>query len=273
MEVMIGSTRLDLVEGDLTALPADAIINPANAELQLGAGVAGAIRQRGGPAIQAECAALAPIAVGQAVLTGGGALPARHVIHAVGPRWGEGDEDEKLARATRASLTLAEERGLGWVAFPALSTGVFGFPIDRCAAIMLGTVIAFLLPGSHLRRVTFSLWGAEAYQVFAAELARHDLGGGNRLPPGPEAAEAGSIVVELLLFAVLRDAIGTDRVRLTLPAPATAGDALAAVVARHPAVAQHQPSLRLAVNCEYADPGRELATGDEVALIPPTCGG
>ncbi len=180
IRVTVGATCLELVAGDLTELAADAIVNAANTELQLGAGVAGAIRAKGGPTIQAECDRLAPIAVGEAVMTGGGRLRARHVIHAVGPRRGEGGEDEKLAAATRASLTLAEENGLGWVAFPAISTGVFGFPMDRCAAIMLGTAIAFLVPGSHLERVTFCLWGDEALAVFAAELARHELKSGER---------------------------------------------------------------------------------------------
>jgi O-acetyl-ADP-ribose deacetylase (regulator of RNase III) len=173
--VTVGSTVLELVEGDLTELMADAIVNPANSELKLGAGVAGAIRTRGGPAIQAECDRLAPIPVGEAVVTGGGRLPARAVIHAVGPRQGEGDEEEKLAQVTRRVLELAEERGLKWIALPAISTGVFGFPMDRCAAIMLGTAIAFLLPGSHLERLTFCLWGEEAFCTFAEELACHSI--------------------------------------------------------------------------------------------------
>ena len=175
IQVTVGKTRLELVEGDLTDIPADAIVNAANSKLVLGAGVAGSIFDRGGPAIQDECDLLAPVAVGGAVLTGGGDLPARHVIHAVGPRFGEGDEEEKLAQATRASLTLAEERGLRWIALPAISTGVYGFPLERAAAVMLGTTIAFLIPGSHLERVTFCLWGDKVFTAFAAELARHEI--------------------------------------------------------------------------------------------------
>jgi O-acetyl-ADP-ribose deacetylase (regulator of RNase III) len=171
VQVKVGSTVIELVEGDLTELPADAIVNPANSELKLGAGVAGAIRTRGGPAIQAECDRLAPIPVAEVAVTGAGSLLARAVFHAVGPRWGEGDEEEKLAQVTRRVLELAEERGLKWIALPAISTGVFGFPMDRCAAIMLGTAIAFLLPGSHLERVTFCLWGEQAFRTFAGELA------------------------------------------------------------------------------------------------------
>ncbi len=175
IQVTVGTTRLELVAGDLTDIPADAIVNAANSELVLGDGVAGAIYDRGGPSIQDECDLLAPVDVGGAVMTGGGDLPARHVIHAVGPRLGEGDEEEKLARATRASLALAEERGFRWIALPAISTGVYGFPLERAAQVMLGTAIAFLLPGSHLERVTFCLWGDEAFAAFAAELARHEI--------------------------------------------------------------------------------------------------
>lgn len=175
IHITAGTTLLELVEGDLTELDHDAIVNPANSALQLGGGVAGAIRDKGGPAIQAECDRLAPIGVGEAVMTGGGRLLARQVIHAVGPRMGEGDEEEKLAAATRRALELSEERGLRSLALPAISTGIFGFPIDRAAAVMLGTAIAFLLPGSHLERVTFCLWGEAAFGAFAAELARHEL--------------------------------------------------------------------------------------------------
>lgn len=175
IQVTVGTTILELVEGDLTELPADAIVNPANSELVLGAGVAGAIRSKGGATVQAECDRLAPIQVGEAVITGGGRLAARRVIHAVGPRWGEGDEEEKLASAVRRVLQLSEEHGLRWVALPAISTGVFGFPVERAAAILLGTAIAFLLPGSHIERLTLCLWGEEAFRIFADELACHEV--------------------------------------------------------------------------------------------------
>jgi O-acetyl-ADP-ribose deacetylase (regulator of RNase III) len=173
----VGSTVVELITGDLTELAADAIVNAAGPSLKMGGGVAGAIRTKGGPTIQEECDRLGPIQVGEAVLTGAGELPARHVIHAVGPRMGEGDEDEKLASATRRALEIAEECDLKWIALPAISTGIFGFPLDRAAAVMVGTAIAFLIPGSHLERVTFCLWGAEAFEVFAEEIARHELAG------------------------------------------------------------------------------------------------
>jgi O-acetyl-ADP-ribose deacetylase (regulator of RNase III) len=126
-EYKINDTDLLLVEGDITDQDTDAIVNPANAMLQLGAGVAGAIREKGGETIQEECDRLGGTYVGGAVMTGGGNLKAKHVIHAVGPRMGEGDEDTKLRNATMNSLLLAEEHDLKSIAFPAIGTGVFGF--------------------------------------------------------------------------------------------------------------------------------------------------
>jgi len=171
--MQIADSTIEIVEGDLTDLDTDAIVNPANANLQLGGGVAGAIARRGGPSIQAECDRHGPIRVGEAALTGAGELAARVVIHAVGPRMGEGDEDEKLASATRSALTLAERHGLESIALPAISTGIFGYPLDRCAQVMLGTIVAFIAPGAHLRRVVVCLWGEEAFTCFARELELH----------------------------------------------------------------------------------------------------
>src|SRR6476620_6760866 len=128
--VTLDHTQLELVEGDITELEVDAIVNAANEHLQLGTGVAGAIRQKGGPSIQVECDRIGGAPVGTAVMTGAGNLKARRVIHAVGPRMGEGDEDKKLASAVRAALGLADRRGMKSIALPAISTGTFGFPID-----------------------------------------------------------------------------------------------------------------------------------------------
>src|SRR5215467_4612242 len=133
----IDKTQLELVEGDITDLDVDVIVNAANDQLQLGTGVAGAIRQRGGPSIQEECNRIGGTPVGTAVMTGAGHLKSRQVIHAVGPRFGEGDEDKKLANAVRAALALADRHGLRSIAMPAISTGVFGFPLDRAARVML----------------------------------------------------------------------------------------------------------------------------------------
>ena len=132
MDVQIGDRTLELVEGDITEMETDAIVNAANDRLVLGGGVAGAIRRKGGPQIQAECDRIGGTFVGGAVLTTGGRLKARYVIHAVGPRMGEGNEDEKLRNATLNSLKLADEHGLKSLAFPAISAGIFGFPIQRC---------------------------------------------------------------------------------------------------------------------------------------------
>jgi len=172
MKTDIEGRTLELVEGDITEMDTDAIVNAANARLILGGGVAGAIRRKGGPQIQAECDRIGGTFVGGAVLTTGGNLKARHVIHAVGPRMGEGQEHDKLRSATLNSLRLAEEHHLRSIAFPAISTGIFGFPIERCAEIMLATTIGYLQGKTGLGRVVFCLFGQDSYEVFAAELGR-----------------------------------------------------------------------------------------------------
>jgi len=173
MEARIGDRIIQLVQGDLTELAVDAIVNAANAQLVLGAGVAGAIRTKGGPSIQEECDAIGGTTVGQAVITGAGNLKARHVIHAVGPRMGEGNEDEKLRLATWNSLLRATENGLTSIAFPAISTGIFGFPKDRCAAIMLGAARQFLEQQStSVAKVIFCLWSAEDLKIFEETLSQ-----------------------------------------------------------------------------------------------------
>jgi O-acetyl-ADP-ribose deacetylase (regulator of RNase III) len=172
LTVTMDSTQLEIVEGDITLMEVDAIINPANEQLQLGSGVAGAIRERGGPSVQEECNRIGSTPVGTAVMTGAGHLKARRVIHAVGPRMGEGDEDKKLASAVRAALALADRRGLKSLAMPAISTGNFGFPIDRAARIILTEIQRFLQGGTKLERVVICLHGDDAFQVFKRELRR-----------------------------------------------------------------------------------------------------
>lgn len=172
MKHEVGDSVVELVQGDITEMETDAIVNAANARLQLGGGVAGAIRRKGGPSIQDECNEHGPISVGEAAITGGGNLKARHVIHAVGPMMGEGDEDNKLRSATLNSLRLAEKEGLRSIAFPAISTGIFGYPVDRCAHIMLTTAIDWLQTGGNLERVVFCLYGIESFNVFAEEMKR-----------------------------------------------------------------------------------------------------
>jgi O-acetyl-ADP-ribose deacetylase (regulator of RNase III) len=170
--VTMDRTQLELVEGDITQLEVDAIVNAANENLQLGTGVAGAIRERGGPSIQEECNRIGRTPVGTAVMTGAGNLPARQVIHAVGPRMGEGDEDKKLASAVRSALALADRRGLKSIAIPAISTGVFGFPMERAARVMLTEIHRYLQGGTKLDRVVIVLHGEDAFGIFRRELRR-----------------------------------------------------------------------------------------------------
>jgi O-acetyl-ADP-ribose deacetylase (regulator of RNase III) len=172
MQTKIANHILELLEGDITEMDTDAIVNAANAQLVLGGGVAGAIRSKGGPRIQAECDEIGGTFVGGAVITTGGELKAGYVIHAVGPRMGEGGEDEKLRNATVNSLKVADENGLGSIAFPAISTGIFGFPIERCAEIMLDTTISYLKGTTGLEKVVFCLFGRDSYDVFANRLER-----------------------------------------------------------------------------------------------------
>ena len=140
----IGSTRLDIVVADITTLDVDAIVNAANRKLLGGGGVDGAIHRAAGPGLRQECAALGGCDTGSAKITGGHRLKARHIIHAVGPVWNGGghNEDALLAGCYRTALDLAAQHRLLSLAFPAISTGVYGFPADRAARIAVGTVAA-----------------------------------------------------------------------------------------------------------------------------------
>ncbi len=153
-------------------MSADSIVNAANSMLILGGGVAGAIKRKGGPEIQAECIKIGRINVGQAVITTGGTLKAKYVIHAVGPRTGEGQESEKLHNATINSLKLADAKGLSSVAFPAISTGIFGFSIEKCSHIMLRTTIDYLKGQTKLEKVVFCLYNRDSYEAFAKQLKK-----------------------------------------------------------------------------------------------------
>ena len=135
---------LRLVQGDITERDVDAIVNAANSHLQHGGGVAGAIVRKGGQIIQEESDRIGYTPVGTAVVTSAGKLPSKYVIHTVGPRMGEGDEDAKLKSAVLSTLALASEKGLKSVSMPAISSGIFGFPKDRCAAILVGETYNFL---------------------------------------------------------------------------------------------------------------------------------
>jgi O-acetyl-ADP-ribose deacetylase (regulator of RNase III) len=166
-EVDIEGRKLKLAKGDITDLEVDAIVNAANESLKLGGGVAGAISRKGGREIQEECDRIGYCPVGEAVVTRAGKLKAKYVIHAVGPRYGEGN---KLRSATLNSLKRAEERDLKSIAFPAISTGVFGFPKDGCADIMLKTVMEYLRRDTSLREVIMCLYDDETYRIFEEKL-------------------------------------------------------------------------------------------------------
>jgi O-acetyl-ADP-ribose deacetylase (regulator of RNase III) len=158
-----------VVEGDLTEETTDAIVNAANNDLILGGGVAGAIARRGGPEIQRECSAHGPIPVGDAAITQGGRLPAAWVIHAASMRLGGGTTPDNLRGSTRRSLELAAEKGLRSIAFPAVGTGIAGFPLADCARIMLEEVVRQAKTGASVQLVRFVLFGAEAEATFRRE--------------------------------------------------------------------------------------------------------
>jgi O-acetyl-ADP-ribose deacetylase len=170
MRVYIKNHVLELLETDITEIRTDAIVNAANTQLILGGGVAGAIAEKGGPTIQEECTKIGGTYVGGAVITGAGDLKAKFVIHAVGPKMGEGDEDLKLKNATLNALKLADQNNLNSISFPAISTGIFGFPMDRCANIMLDTTIDYLRGETNLTKVVFCLIDWENYRIFEHHL-------------------------------------------------------------------------------------------------------
>lgn len=171
IERKVGEKTLRLGRGDITLRDVDAIVNAANAHLQHGGGVAGAIVRRGGQVIQDESDKIGFTPVGTAAITGAGNLKAKQIIHAVGPRMGEGDEDNKLKSAVESVLLLASGRGLRSVSMPAISSGIFGFPKDRCAAILVGTSREFLEknPASPLELVEFCVFDDQTVGYFRKE--------------------------------------------------------------------------------------------------------
>jgi len=169
-EIEVNNSKIRLIQGDITNLGTDAIVNAANSQLILGGGVAGAIRSKGGPTVQEECNRIGGTFVGGAVITTGGNLKAKHVIHAVGPRMGEGNEDEKLKNATLNSLRLMDDNNLKSIAFPAISTGIFGYPIDRCSKIMIATAKEYLNGNTQVNEVIFCLYTTSDFEVFDKEL-------------------------------------------------------------------------------------------------------
>jgi O-acetyl-ADP-ribose deacetylase len=171
-----GPNRLELTRGDITRERVDAIVNAANSSLMGGGGVDGAIHRAGGPAILDGCRRIVeahgPLPAGDAVITGGGLLPARHVIHTVGPRWRGGGHGEAatLARCYRNSLALAAREGLSSVAFPSISTGAYGFPVHEASVVALEAVADTLRAGSPVRLVRFVLFSDADLEIYRRAL-------------------------------------------------------------------------------------------------------
>jgi O-acetyl-ADP-ribose deacetylase (regulator of RNase III) len=182
MEARVGHSTLELVEGDITQQDTDAIVNAANAALRPGGGVDGAIHRAGGPTIEAEARQLGGCPTGEARITTGGNLKARYVIHTVGPIYKDGlhQEPELLASCYRESLKLASAKGIRTLAFPSISTGVYGYPIDAAARVALTTVKDYLAQHPEIERVRFVLFGRPAFEAFARVLKELAPARGNR---------------------------------------------------------------------------------------------
>jgi O-acetyl-ADP-ribose deacetylase (regulator of RNase III) len=174
LERKINGKTVRLVSADLTEREVDAIVNAANSRLQHGGGVAAAIVRKGGQVIQEESDKIGYVPVGGAAITTGGKLKAKYVIHAVGPRMGEGDEDNKLKNAILSVLNLASGERLASISVPAISAGIFGFPKDRCAKILVGEAVAFLEKnaGTPLRLVEFCIVDKDAFEFFKSEMEK-----------------------------------------------------------------------------------------------------
>jgi len=160
--------RIEIIQGDLTEMDTDAIVNAANNDLQLGGGVAGAIRRKGGPEIQKECDDVGPVPVGGAAITTGGNLKARYVIHAASMQLGGKTSAHSLRSSTAHSLRIAAQKGLKTIALPAVGTGIAGFPLRECAEIMLREVLKHFEGPTSLEKIYFVLFDAEALGAFTS---------------------------------------------------------------------------------------------------------
>ncbi len=173
-ELRVGKCRLSLRQGDITTVAVDAIVNAANSGLRGGGGVDGAIHRAGGPTIMEECRRIGGCPTGEARITTAGRLPARYVIHAVGPIWSGGGrrEAELLASAYRYSLRLAEDHGLRSIAFPSISTGAYGYPVAEAARVALRTVLDYCRQGTgSVNEIAFVLYTADTMRAYEDALA------------------------------------------------------------------------------------------------------
>ncbi len=170
MKVKIGQGNISIIQGDITGQDADAIVNAANNHLWMGGGVAGAIKRKGGIEIEKEAVAKGPIDVGEAVITTGGELKAKYVIHAAGMGQDLKTDLTKIKNSTLNSLKLADEKGLSSIAFPAIGTGVGGFSSEKCANIMVSEAVNYLQEAKHLQDILFVLFDSGTFKAFENEL-------------------------------------------------------------------------------------------------------
>jgi O-acetyl-ADP-ribose deacetylase (regulator of RNase III) len=177
-DILIHNVMIKIIKGDITESNVDAIVNAANSHLQHGGGVAGAISRKGGPVIQEESNAIGYVPVGACAMTTGGRLKAPYVIHAVGPRMGEGNEENKLKKTINNVLELATSKRLTSIAIPAISAGIFGFPKDTCARILVEETMAFVKEKkTTLKEIIFCLIDTDIIMFFTAEIMQQERGG------------------------------------------------------------------------------------------------
>jgi O-acetyl-ADP-ribose deacetylase len=174
MEKIINGINLELIQGDIASQKdIDAIVNAANAQLRMGGGVAGAIHRTAGPGLEEETRPLAPIKPGEAVITGGHNLPNDYVVHVLGPVYGRDKPEEKLlANCYRNALTLADEKKINSIAFPAISTGAFGYPLEDAAEVTFETILDIIPELNNIEKIRFVLHGKRAFEVHEKKLTQ-----------------------------------------------------------------------------------------------------
>ncbi len=175
--IFLNNTEINVMRDDITEMKVDAIVNAANSSLRHGGGVAGAIARKGGPVIQKESDAIGHVPVGECAITSGGQLKAPYVIHAVGPRFGEGNEENKLRNAVKNVLNMATSRAFTSIAFPAISAGIFGFPKNQCAHIVVEETFTFIKENkTTLKAIIFCLIDEDIIDYFIDEMQIQERG-------------------------------------------------------------------------------------------------